>query len=154
MHLDILYWFLQCAMILFSSNLFFLPNLFSPNSNVSSLSFYWQILLKNSLIFLFLTYLALFLNFLWIVTHLPFCEYIVSVQFSHSVMSDSLWPHETQHARPPCPSPTPGVYSNSCPLSLWCHPTVSSSGVPFSYCPQFFPASGPFPMSHLFASSG
>ena len=77
-----------------------------------------------------------------------------SVQFSHSVMSNSLWPHELQHARPPCPSPTPGVYPNSCPLSRWCHPTISSSVVPFSSCPQSFPASGSFPMSQLFASGG
>ena len=68
-------------------------------------------------------------------------------QFSHSVVSDSLWPHETQHARPPCPSPTPGVYPNSCPLSWWCHPIISSSVVPFSSCPQSFPASGSFQMS-------
>ena len=73
-----------------------------------------------------------------------------SVQFSHSVVSDSLQPHETQHARPPCPSPTPWVYSNSCPLSQWCHPTISSSVVPFSSCPQSFPASGSFQMSQLF----
>ena len=71
-------------------------------------------------------------------------------QFS-SVMSDSLWPHELQHARPPCPSPTPGVYSNSCPSSQRCHPAISSSVVPFSSCPQFLPASGSFPMSQLFA---
>ena len=75
-----------------------------------------------------------------------------SVQFSHSVVSDSLWPHGLQHARPPCPSPTPGVYSNSCSSSRWCHPTISSSVVPFSSCPQSFPASGPFPMSQFFAS--
>ena len=61
---------------------------------------------------------------------------------SQSVMSDSLWPHGLQHARPPCPSPTPRVYSNSCPLSRWCHPTISSSVVPFSSCLQSFPASG------------
>ena len=78
----------------------------------------------------------------------------ISVQFSHSVMSDALQPHEPQHARPPCPSPTPRVYPNSCPLSPWCHPTISSSVVPFSSCPQSFPASGSFPMSQLFASSG
>ena len=78
----------------------------------------------------------------------------VSVQFSRSVVSDSLRPREPQHARPPCPSPTPGVYSNSCPLSRWCHPTISSSSVPFSSCPQSFPASGSFPMSQLFASGG
>ena len=75
-----------------------------------------------------------------------------SVQFSHSVMSDSLWPHGLQHARPPCPSPTPRDYSNSCPLSRWCHPTISSSVVPFSSCLQSFPASGSFQMSQLFPS--
>ena len=74
-----------------------------------------------------------------------------SVQFSRSVVSNSLWPHELQHARPPCPSPTPRVYANSCPLSWWCHPTVSSSVVPFSSCPQSFPASGSFQMSQLFS---
>ena len=75
------------------------------------------------------------------------------IQFSCSVVSNSLWPHELQHARPPCPSPIPRVYPNSCPLSRWCHPTSSSSVVPFS-CPQSFPASGSFPMSQLFASAG
>ena len=70
------------------------------------------------------------------------CEYAVSVQFSHSVMSDSLWPHGLQHARPHCPSPTPRVYSNSCPLSRWCHLTISFSVVPFSSHLQSFPASG------------
>ena len=77
-----------------------------------------------------------------------------SVQFSHSVMSNSLRPHEPQHARPPCPSPTPGVHLNPCPSSQWCHPTISSSVVPFSSCPQSFPASGSFQMSQLFASGG
>ena len=77
-----------------------------------------------------------------------------SVQFSLSVVSDSLRPHELQHARPPCSSPTPGVYSNSCPLSWWCHPTNSSSIIPFSSCPQSFPASGSFPMSQFFAFGG
>ena len=76
-----------------------------------------------------------------------------SIQFSHSVVSDSLWPHESQHTRPPCPSPTPGVYPNSSPLSWWCHPTISSSVVPFS-CLQSFPASGYFQMSQLFTSGG
>ena len=75
-------------------------------------------------------------------------------QFSCSVMSDSLWPHESQHARLPCPSPTPRVHSNSCPLSRWCHPTISSSIVPFSSHLQSFPASGSFQMSQLFASGG
>ena len=69
----------------------------------------------------------------------------LSVQFSHSVVSDSLQPHESQHARPPCPSPTPGVYPNSCPSSRWCHPAISSSVVPFSSCPQSLPTSGSFP---------
>ena len=77
-----------------------------------------------------------------------------SVQFGCSVMSDSLWPHEPQHARPPCPSPTPGVHQNPCPLSWWCHPTILSSVISFSFCPQSFPASGSFPMSQLFASGG
>ena len=76
-----------------------------------------------------------------------------SVQFSCPVVSNSLRPHELQPARPPCPSPTPGVYPNSCPLSWWCHPTISSSVIPFS-CPQSFPASEPFQMSQLFASGG
>ena len=69
-------------------------------------------------------------------------------------VSDSLWPHESQHARPPCPSPTPGVYSNSCPLSQWCHPAISSSVIPSSSCLQSFPASGSFQMSQLFTSGG
>ena len=77
-----------------------------------------------------------------------------SVQFSCSIMSYSLWLHELQHARPPCPSPTPGVYPNPCPLSQWCHPTISSSVVPFSSCPQSFLTSGSFQMSQLFASGG
>ena len=69
-------------------------------------------------------------------------------------MSDSLWPHVPQHARPPCPSPTPRVPQNPCPLSWWCHPTISSSVVPFSSCPQSFPAPGSFQMSQLFSSGG
>ena len=77
----------------------------------------------------------------------------VSVQFSRSVMSGSLRPHESQHARPPCPSPSPGVYSNSCPLSWWFHPTISSFVAPFS-CLQSFAVSGSFPMSQLFTSGG
>ena len=77
-----------------------------------------------------------------------------SVQFSHSVVSDSLRPHESQHAKPPCPTPTPGVHSNSCPLSRWCHPAVSSSVVPFSSCPQSLSASESFPMSQLFTWGG
>ena len=75
---------------------------------------------------------------------------VCSVQFSRSVMSNSLWPHESQHARPPSPSPTPGVHSNSCALSQWCHPAISSSVILFSSCPQSLPTSGSFPMSRLF----
>ena len=81
-------------------------------------------------------------------------HFFSSVQLSHSVVSDSLWPHESQHARPPCPSPTPGVYSNSCASSWWCCPAISSSVVPFSICPESLPASGSFPMSQLFAWGG
>ena len=77
-----------------------------------------------------------------------------SVQFSRSVMSDSFRPHGLQHARPPCPLPTPGAYSNPCPLSRWCCPTVSSSVIPFSFRLQSFPASGSFPMSQFFAWGG
>ena len=69
-------------------------------------------------------------------------------------MSNSLWPHESQHTGPPCPSPTPGVHPNPCPLSRWCHPTISSFVVPFSSCPQSFPEAGSFPMSQLFTSGG
>ena len=95
-------------------------------------------------------------------THLPTMVIIAwsggvgvfSVQFSHLVMSDSLRPHESQHARPPCPSPTPRVYLNSCPLSWWCHPTISSSVIAFSSQLRSFPTSGSFPMSQLFASGG
>ena len=83
----------------------------------------------------------------WLVNKFP-------LQFSRSVVSDSLWPHGLQHARPPCPSPTPGVHSNPCPLSRWCHPAISSSVVPFSSCPQSLPAAGSFPMSQLFTSGG
>ena len=83
------------------------------------------------------------LQWLWIVC-----------QFSSSVVSNSLRPHELQHTRPPCPSPTPRVYSNSCPSSQWCYPAISSSVVPFSFCSQSLPASGSLPMSQLFAWGG
>ena len=76
-----------------------------------------------------------------------------SVHFSHSVVCDSLWPHELQHTRPPCPSPTPRVYPNSCPSSQWCHPAISSSVIPFS-CAQSLPASESFPMCQLFTWGG
>ena len=92
---------------------------------------------------------------------LPFSEFwdisflfFSSLQFSCSVMSDSLWPYELQHTRPPCPSQTSGVYSNSCPSHRWCQPAISSSVVPFSSCPQSLPASGSFPMSQLFTWGG
>ena len=77
-----------------------------------------------------------------------------SIQFSRSVMSDSLQPHESQHTRPPCPTTTPGVHSDSRPSSQWCHPAISSSVVPLSFCPQSLPASGSFPMSQLFTWGG
>ena len=86
--------------------------------------------------------------------HYLFCVEFSSVQFSHSVMFDSFRPHALQHARPPCPSPTPGAYPNSCPLSQWCHPAISSSVSPFSSCPQSLPALGSFPMSQLFSWGG
>ena len=78
----------------------------------------------------------------------------ISIQFSRSVMSDSLWLHNSQHARPPCPSPTAGAYSNPCPSSRWCHPAISSSLIPFSSCPQSLPASGSFLMSQLLSWGG
>ena len=82
------------------------------------------------------------------------CDPISSVQFSRSVVSDSLWPHESQHARPPCPSPSPGAHSDSHPSSQWCHPAISSWVVPFSSCPQSPPASESFPMSQIFTWGG
>ena len=85
----------------------------------------------------------------------PFCpKHLVQSQFSLSVLSDSWQLHGLQHTRPHCPSPTPRAYPNSCPPSWWCHPTISSSVVPFSSCPQSFPASGSFQLSQLFASGG
>ena len=100
-------------------------------------------------------FLALWLEFFFLLSPslFSFCAF-TSVQFSCSVVSDSSRPHELQHARPPCPSPTPGIHSNSCPSSWWCHPAISSSVVPFSSCPWPFQASGSFPMSQLFASGG
>ena len=86
--------------------------------------------------------------------HIPYKLVIfdISIQFSCLVMSDSLRPHELYHTRPPCPSPTPRIYPNPCPLSRWCRPTISSSVIPFSSCPQSFPASGSFAVSQLFTS--
>ena len=91
---------------------------------------------------------------LWIWTSMTLCLGHCSVQFSHSVMSDSLWPHGLQHTRPPCPLPTPGVYPNSCPFTRWGHPTRSSSVVPFFSHLQSFPVSRSFQMSQLFTSDG
>ena len=79
---------------------------------------------------------------------------MASVQFSHSIVSDFLQPHGLRHARIPCPSPTPGAYSNSCPSSRWCCPNIASSVIPFSFCPKYFPVSGSFTVTHLFASGG
>ena len=115
----------------------------------SKLSFsHVKIYIENVYIKIKLFHLFLFLN--WIKNHLL----NTSVQFSCPVVSNCLWPHGLQHARPPCPSPTPRVYSNSCPLSWWCHPTISSSVVPFSSCFQSFPASGSFQMNQFFTSGG
>ena len=88
---------------------------------------------------LFLSNIGLFCKLLW---------------FTHSVVFNSLWTHGLQHSRLPCPSPSPGVYSNSCPLSWWCHPSISSSVIPFCSCLQYFPASGSIPISELFISGG
>ena len=109
--------------------------------------FYWIFAVKDKVIS------SLIFSFILFDVHTNnIVIFYISVQFSHSVMSDSLRPQGLQHARPPCPSPTPGVHSNSCPLSRWCHPTISSSVVPFSSCPQSLPASGSFQMSQFFTS--
>ena len=141
-----------------------MPTLFSVTS--LSLSLAWHLLWPLfSYVFLFaivkiwilidqwanLSSLSLYLWMLALCLALIDTQY---VQFSHPVVSDSLRPHESQHARPPCPSPTPGAYPNSCPLSRWCHLTISSSVIPFSSCPQSLPASGSFQMSQLFAWGG
>jgi len=90
----------------------------------------------------------------WVTNNKAHILCITSVHFSHSVVSNSLWPYESQHARPPCPSPTPRVHSDSHPSSQWCHPAISSPVVPFSSCPQSLPASESFPMSQLFTWGG
>ena len=98
-----------------------------------------------------------FQKFLWRITLTPGNRYktkLSLVQFSRSLWSNSLWPHESLHTRPPCRSPTPGVHSNSCLSSRWCHPAISSSVVPVSSCPQSLPASGSFPVSQLFTWGG
>ena len=112
-----------------------------------------------SLFFYSFIHLCIWLKIVWallikmiILSHCP--SWYLSVQFSCSVVSNSLWPHEPQHARPPCPSPSPRVHLNPCPLCRWCLPIISSSVVPFSSCPRSFPGSGSFPVSQLFASGG
>ena len=106
--------------------------------------------------FIFRLFIASIWKYSWLLyIDLESCklsELIYSVQFSRSVVSDSLQPHELQHARPPCPSPMPGVHPNPCPLCRWCHPTISSSVVAFSTCLQSFSASGSFLMSQFFTS--
>ena len=95
-----------------------------------------------------------FFNDFYFLLYILILLFYHSVKFSHSVVSDSLWPHEPQHTRPPCPSPTPRVYPNSCPLSRWCHLSISSSVIPFSSFPQSFPTSGSLQICQLFASGG
>ena len=112
---------------------FFFIFLIFPVIGKGNTSFLWKI-----------NFLKCFLILLW----------YISVQFSRSAMSISLWPHELQHDRPPCPSPTPRVYPNPCPSIRWCHPTISPSVIPFSFCLQSFPASVSFPMSQVFTSGG
>ena len=104
--------------------------------------------------YLILFFLTLLWQKVYLTLNLVNATSLSSVQFSRSVVSDSLRPHESQHARPPCPSPTPRVHSNSCPLSRWCHPAISASVVPFSSCPQPLPASESFPVSQLFTWGG
>ena len=101
-----------------------------------------------------LCYSVHFQQFTYLQIQLVYTGHFSVSQFSRSVVSDSLRPHEPQHARPPHPSPTLRVHPNPCPLSRWCHPTISTSVVPLSSCPQSFPASGSFPMSQLFTSGG
>ena len=109
--------------------------------------------LPKGLIIMFIEFCVFFFHLLYS-NHILIIDPLSAVQFSCSVVSGSLQPHEPRHARPPCPSPTPGVHSNSRPLSPWCHWTISSNVVPFSSCPQSFPASKSFPMSQLFAWGG
>ena len=146
MSLDIILdkWVFAC--VLFESSMFFLP------FDCCIFNF-WEIC-SNLLMSLcnFLLLLVIMLIFAEIVQ--AYSVRCISVQFSRSVVSDCLWPHGLQHARPPCPSPAPGVYPNPCSLSRWCHPTISSSVVPFSSCLQSFPASGSFQMIQLFTSGG
>ena len=109
---------------------------------------------RRKLTFLLYSYLILTQTYIIITTPKAQLEKFSSVHFTHSVVSNSLRPHESQHARPPCPSPTPGVHSHSCPSSQWCHPGISSSVIPLSSCPQSLPALEFFPVSQLFAWGG
>ena len=130
------------------------------HTHLRKLLIVWIFIQNTDFIFLSNKYNCLQRIYLWIWFwwYLKLGNYLlkvkVSVQFSCSVVSNSLRSHESQHARPPCPSPTPRVHSNSCPSSRWHHPTISSSVIPFSSCSQSFPASGSSPMSQLFASDG
>ena len=109
---------------------------------------------QGCMVSLFIDPFPIYSCFPFMIISVAMISTITSVQFSCSVMSDSLRPHESKHARPPCPSQTPRVHSNSCSSSQWCHPAISSSVVPFSTCPQSLPASGSFPVSQLFAWGG
>ena len=162
------YWVIPCDISFISdfSNLS-LPPIFLV-SFAKDLSIFWYfhkyqllILLLFYIVFTFSIICAFFLSFFFFFALcLVFSSFLQwkarfsSVQFSCLVVPDSLRPHESQHARPPCPSPTPGVHSDSCPSSQWCHPTISSSVVPFSSCPQSLSASESFPMSQLFTWGG
>ena len=124
-------------------------------NNASSIKIFFSIrVVVMMLVFLVPFFIIQKYLSVWNIFIFFFCSVISSVQFSHSVISDSLWSHGLQHARPPCSSPTPRVYPNSCPLSQWHHPTILSSLIPFSSCPQSFPASWSFQMTQLFASGG
>ena len=129
------------------SLIFLNRSLVFPILLLSSISLHWS--LRKAL----LSFLAILWNsaFKWV--YLSFSPLLFN-HSSRTVVSNSLRPHESQHIRPPCPSPTPGVPSDSCPSSQWCHPAISSSVVPFSSCPQSLPASESFPMSQLFAWGG
>ena len=130
-------------------------NFIHLNFTFNKIFFCLQLLKKNLAFKLFFTYLVPVYGIRtyqsWVLLfYFSLIVQFSSAQFSHSAVSDSLWHHESQHTRPPSPSPTLGVHSNSCPLSQWCHTAISSSVVPFSTCPQSLPASGSFPMSQLF----
>ena len=130
-----------------SENLFFIMNFFLSLKEQAYVKVF--VILCNANNFLWDEFIF------WLFILLSFFHYsFSSVQFSRSVVSDCLWPHELQHTRPPCPSPTPRVHSDSHPSCPWCHPVISSSVVPFSSCPQSLPASESFPMSQLFAWGG